>query len=80
MLLLLIAWARCDGFPVAGSIDGTFGAGNEVGYVVEVLASRRRERLEGDCPKGLQPRLDGIRVESDEAMNAMARNLVSLFI
>ena len=41
MPFLLSAWARCDGFPLAGSIDLAFGRFNELIDVVVILA--------GDC-------------------------------
>ena len=75
MLLLLSAWARCDGFPVGGSIDGAFGGFNEVVYIVAIVAGRLREWLDRVCPTALQPRLDGVTLEPDEAMNATAGNL-----
>jgi len=47
MLLLLRAWARCDGFPVAGSIGGMFGCRNQVVYVLSVPPGSPRRLFGG---------------------------------
>ena len=76
MLLLLRAWARCDGFPVAGSIGGMFGCRNQVVYVFSVLPGSARRLFGGGGSKAIEPRLDRFRFEPDEAMNATTRNFV----
>jgi len=76
MLLLLRAWARCDGFPVAASIGGMLGCRNQVVYVLSVLPGSARRLFRGGGSKAIEPRLDRLRFKADEAMNATARNLV----
>jgi len=76
MLLLLRAWARCDGFPVAGSIGGMFGGRNQVVYVLSVLPGSARRLLGGGGSKAIKPFLDGLRFKSQQAMNTAAGNLI----
>src|SRR6185436_20495846 len=54
-------------FPVAGSIDLTFGLGNQDIYVVDVVpAMERHWRWGYFLPVGLEPRLDLVGIEPQE--------------